>query len=282
MRPVKIVTDSTCDLNQKEIIDLDISVIPLHVNYKERTFCDGIDITVPELYSMVENEKTLPKTAAISIMEFAEEFKKWINRGYDVIYTGISAAMSSTLNNANLAISELGATENVRAIDSKNLSTGIGLIVLKAAKMAKNGDDLISIANYMEDVRERVRSQFFIDTFDYLYKGGRCSGMAKVFGSMLKIKPIIAVRDGKMEVASKPLGHNRARKGILEMVEHDLDRIDREVVMVTHSIADEDAEYLTDSLHKMGIENVMVTKAGCVISSHCGPGTIGILYILNK
>lgn len=281
MRPVKIITDSTCDLNQKEIDELEIEVIPLHVTYKGKTLDDGIDITVDELYKLVEKEKELPKTSAITIMEFAEYFKKWVQRGYDVIYTGISGAMSSTLNNASLAASELGCEENVRAIDSKNLSTGIGLIVLKAAKMAKDGKELNEIVSYMEDVRERVRSQFFIDTFEYLYKGGRCSSMARIFGSVLKIKPIIAVRDGKMSVAQKPLGHKKARSSLLEIIKHDLDNLDPDVVMVTHSMADEDAVYLEEELHKMGIKNVMQTKAGCVISSHCGPGTIGILYILN-
>lgn len=282
MRPVKIVTDSTCDLNEEDIKRLDIAVMPLHVTFKEKSYDDGVNLTVDELYKMVDENKMLPKTAAITIMEFIDEFKKWIDNGYDVIYTGISQAMSSTLNNAVLAISELGAEENAMAVDSKNLSTGIGLIVLKAAALAKEGKSLKEVACAIEDVRERVRSQFYIDTFDYLHKGGRCSSMAKIFGSMLKIKPLVSVIDGRMSVTQKPHGRVKARRALLDLILNDKDNLDLEYVMVTHSKADEDAVILKNALHEMGIENVVETHAGCVISSHCGPGTIGILYILKN
>lgn len=283
MRPLKIITDSTCDLNKEDIERLEIVVMPLHVTFKEKSYDDGVNLTVPELYKLVEEEKILPKTAALSIMEFVEEFKKWISRGYDVIYTGISGKMSSTLNNANLAISELGADNQIKAIDSMNLSTGIGLIVLKAAELAKEGHDLEYVSKYMLDLRERVKSQFLIDTFDYLYKGGRCSGMQRIFGTMLKIKPIIVVRDGIMDVASKPHGKKKALEALLQMITNDEAILDTERIMVTHSLADEEAKYLDSELrNRLGLTNIMITRAGSVISSHCGPGTIGILYITNN
>ena len=283
MRPLKIITDSTCDLNKEDIERLEIVVLPLHVNFKEKSYDDGVNLTVPELYKLVEEEKVLPKTAALSIMEFVEEFKKWVSRGYDVIYTGISGKMSSTLNNANLAISELGAENQIKAIDSKNLSTGIGLIVLKAAEYAKEGKGLEFVSDYILDVRERVKSQFLIDTFDYLYKGGRCNSMQRIFGTMLKIKPIIVVRNGVMDVAQKPHGKKKALEALLQMISSDESILDKERIMVTHSLADEEAKYLVDELKdRLGLTNIMVTRAGSVISSHCGPGTIGILYITNN
>ena len=283
MRPLKIITDSTCDLNKEDIERLEIVVLPLHVNFKEKSYDDGVNLTVPELYKKVEEEKVLPKTAALSIMEFVSEFKKWVSRGFDVIYTGISGKMSSTLNNANLAISELGAENQIKAIDSKNLSTGIGLIVLKAAEYAKEGKDLEFVSNYMIDVRERVKSQFLIDTFDYLHKGGRCNSMQRIFGTMLKIKPIIVVRNGVMDVAQKPHGKKKALEALLQMITNDEAILDKERIMVTHSLADEDAKYLEEELkNRLGLTNIMVTRAGAVISSHCGPGTIGILYITNN
>lgn len=283
MRPVKIVTDSTCDLNHVDIEALEIAVLPLHVTFKDKSYDDGCDIDVDTLYKLVKEHGETPKTAAITIMEFIEEFKKWISRGYDVIYTGISGAMSSTLNNAKIAISELGAEGQVMAIDSKNLSTGIGLVVLKAAKMAKEGRNILDVSEMMESTIEKVKSQFIIDTFEFLHKGGRCSGMARIFGSMLKIKPLIVVRDGVMSVARKPHGKAKALEALLEIIKNDEANLDRDVVMITHSKADEDAKYLEAQLkERLGLREVMITNAGCVISSHCGPGTIGILYITNS
>lgn len=284
MRKVKIVTDSTSDLNEKEIKELEIAVMPLHVTFNEKSYDDGININVHDLYEKVKETGVLPKTAAITIPEYMEEFKKWIDEGYDVIFTGISKQMSSSMNNAVIAASELNAEDKVKVVDSKNLSSGIGLLVLKAAKLAKAGKSLDEIYNAMIDIAERVRSQFCIDTFEYLHKGGRCTGTQAFFGSMLKIKPIIVVRDGKMSVAKKPHGKKiKALECLLEMITADKDNLDPDVVMITHSCADEDAVYLKKELeNRLGLTNVMVTKAGCVISSHCGPGTIGILYILNK
>ncbi|MGM9970790.1 MAG: DegV family protein [Anaeroplasmataceae bacterium] len=283
MSNIVIMTDSTCDLNEEDIVKYDIKVIPLYVNFLDKSYKDNVDITTKELYEMVDKYNTLPKTSAISVLDFINYFKPYLDEGKEIIYTGISSYMSSTYNNALLAVKELEAEDKIFIVDSKNLSTGIGLILLHAARLREQGLNVKEIVSKMNDVVPRVRSQFVIDTFDFLYKGGRCGSMAKIFGTMLKIKPFIAVRDGQMMVAQKPIGHKKAMQALLDNILKNKDNLDLNTIMITHSFADDDAIYLKEELLKhIQPDELMITKAGCVISSHCGKGTIGILYILNE
>lgn len=280
---VKIITDSTNDLSEEIIKKLDIEVIPLSVNFKDASYLDGVDIKTEELYKIVEQKKELPKTSAVPIATFMEVFKKHIDNGDEVVYTGISSYMSSSFNNANLAVSEL-ETDKVYVVDSMNLSTGIGLLVLKACKDRDNGLSAKEIAENMKNNTKLVLSQFAIETMEYLYKGGRCSSVAKIFGSILRIKPIIAVRDGKMHVAAKPLGKmQKALDMMIKQIEEDKDRLDLDHILVTHSLAFESRDYILSILkEKFPGVDIIDTVAGCVISSHCGKGTIGILYMVKE
>ena len=280
---VKIITDSTNDLSEEIIKKLDIEVIPLSVNFKDASYLDGVDIKTEELYKIVEQKKELPKTSAVPIATFMKVFKKHIDNGDEVVYTGISSYMSSSFNNANLAVSEL-ETDKVYVVDSMNLSTGIGLLVLKACKDRDNGLSAKEIAENMKNNTKLVLSQFAIETMEYLYKGGRCSSVAKIFGSILRIKPIIAVRDGKMHVAAKPLGKmQKALDMMIKQIEDDKDRLDLDHILVTNSLAFESRDYILPILkEKFPGVDIIDTVAGCVISSHCGKGTIGILYMVKE
>jgi len=280
---VKIITDSTNDLSKEIIEKLDIEVIPLSVNFKDASFLDGIDITTEELYKIVAEKKELPKTAAVPIGTFMEVFKKFIDEGYEIVYTGISSFMSRSYENAKMAVDEL-ETDKVHVVDSKNLSTGIGLLLLKACKDRDNGLSAEEIASNMTKNTDLVLSQFAIETMEYLYKGGRCSSVAKIFGSILRIKPIIAVRDGKMHVAAKPLGKmQKALDMMIKQIEDDKDRLDLDHILVTHSLAFESRDYILPILkEKFPGVDIIDTVAGCVISSHCGKGTIGILYMVKE
>lgn len=281
MRKVIIATDSTCDLETSTIIDKDIKVIPLYVNFSEEQFKDGVDITTPLLYKMVEERKILPKTAAVSAFEFEMFFKSYVDKDCDIIYIGISSKFSSTINNARLAAKVIGE-DRVFVVDSLNLSTGIGLIVLKACKFRDMGFSPVKICEELSKIIPNVRSQFAIETLDYLHKGGRCSSIAALFGGILKLKPIIEVRDGGMVVGKKPMGMKKALNLLLEQIYKDKDKLDADCVMVTHSLAAESCEYLKSELKKnINVDLIMETNAGCVISSHCGRGTIGILYIIK-
>ena len=287
MNKVKIITDSTCDLGKDLANKYDVEVIPLFVTFDEESYRDGEDITTEELYEIIEKKKKLPKTAAIDMVTITDRFKYWLDLGYDVIFSGISKQMSRTYENAIMAKDELSEYgDRIFIVDSMNLSTGIGLTILKACKMRDEGLGAKEIATKMEEIVTRVKAQFGIETMEYLYKGGRCSGVARFMGTLLKIKPIIFVRDGKMSVGMKPIGKMKvALDKMINMFLEDYKNgnVDLDNVFITHSIAYESEKYIRE---KLGAEvkdmNIISTVAGGVISSHCGKGTIGILYITKN
>ena len=280
---IRIISDSTCDLSKELLEKYKIEVIPLSVNFSDGTsYLDGVDITTEKLYELVSEKNELPKTAAIPEIVLEETFKKYVDLGDDIVFTGISAQMSRTFENACLA-KEAISNSKIHVVDSMNLSTGIGLLLLKACKYRDEGDSAEEIALKLENDRKKVLSQFVIETMDYLHKGGRCSSTAKFFGTLLKIKPIITVRDGKMNVAQKPIGKvERALDIMINQIINDKDRLDTDHIFITHSIALKSRDYIYNKLKDV-FKNVDIisTVAGCVISSHCGQGTIGILYMVK-
>lgn len=280
---IKIITDSTNDLDEETLNKNDILVLPLYVQFQDESYLDGTTITTPELYKKIEEKNELPKTAAISMETFKETFNQYVSDGYDIIFMGISKQMSRTYENAYLAAQEI-SPEHIFVVDSMNLSTGIGLLLLKACKYREQGMTAEEIIQQLISDRTRVLSQFAIERMDFLHKGGRCSGMAKLFGTLLKIKPIIAVRDGKMHVAKKPHGKMKvALDFMIEQLKEDLDRLDKDAVFITHSLAFEYCDYIQEKISSfLGDVPIYTTVAGCVISSHCGQGTIGILYIVKE
>ncbi|MDD4069982.1 MAG: DegV family protein [Candidatus Izemoplasmatales bacterium] len=282
MKKVKIITDSTCDLTKELIEKNDIEVVPLFVNFGEESYLDGVNLTVPKMYELVTEKKILPKTAAPSPGSFEKTFKKYLDEGYEIVYMGIGSKFSATLQSANVAKQNLDS-EDIYLVDSLNLSSGTGLLILKAIKFRSQGLSGKEIKEKLEEIVPKVRSQFVIDTLEYLYKGGRLNALSALFGSMLRIKPIIKVRDGIMAVGKK--GRGSIKKGIdlmLGEVFEDKDNIDSDFMMITHSLADESSTYIKSRLEgEIKVDNLYDTSAGCVISSHCGKGTIGVLYILK-
>ncbi|WBW96750.1 DegV family protein [Oceanirhabdus sp. W0125-5] len=282
MSKIKIFSDSTCDLT-KEIIDKNnISIIPLYINFDNDVYKDLIEITTDELYKQVEVRNKLPKTAAASPNDFYNAFKPHIDNGENIIYIGISSKISSTINNAMLAAQEF-PEGRIEIIDSLNLSSGIGLLVMKAVDYVNEGMDFNQVTKKIKQLVPKVRTAFVIDTLDYLYKGGRCSAVQHVASGILGIKPIISVIDGKMIVAKKIRGKRiKVMNSLLSYVFKDKSNIDLSRVTITHSKADENAIYLKEKIEndsEIDIKELLITNAGCIISSHCGKNTIGILYI---
>jgi len=282
MNKVAIITDSTCDLSKEIIESRNIKVLPLYVRFGEDTYRDGIDITTDRLYELVEQKNEIPKTSAVSPGDFIEAFEPLIKDGYDIIYTGIGSSLSGTFQSAHIASLEF-PENRIYLVDSKNLSTGIGLLVLKACDLRDRGLSASDIKDRLLEIVPKVRSQFAIKTLDYLHKGGRASGTAKLLGTMLRIKPIIQVRDGKMDVYTKTMGKmSRALDVMLTDYINLGEQIDLDYVMITHSQAGKHVDYMSEIVNqKLKPNKLFVTEAGCVISSHCGPGTIGILYIVK-
>ncbi len=282
MAKIKLITDSTCDLSEELVKANDISVVPLYVNLGEDSYQDGIDLTTDQMYQKVEKSHLAPKTSAASPGDFEQIFKHYLDQDYDIIYLGIGSKFSATLQNAHLAKKML-ESDNIHLVDSQNLSSGSGLLLLKAAKMIKAGKNAEAIVEHIESLTPYVRSQFIIDTLDYLHKGGRLKAISAFVGTMIRLKPIIRVIDGEMAVGKKPKGKlSNGIKVLLKDVLKDKDLIDKDAVMITHSQADQHVQPIKDVLtSEVKVNNIYETRAGCVISSHCGPGTIGVLYIVD-
>ncbi|WNQ13927.1 DegV family protein [Paenibacillus aurantius] len=282
MAPVQIFTDSTNDLTPELLERHGIGVVPLYVTFGEESYRDGVDMYPELLYRKVETGGRLPKTAAPSPADFLNAFEPAVGEGKDIVYIGLSSALSSTVQNASLAASQL-PEGRVRVVDSYNLSTGIGIQVLTAALAAEEGKSAAEIETLVTDIRTRVETAFIIDTLDYLYKGGRLSSLQNFVGSLLKIRPIVKVVDGSMILASKIRGRReKALDQLLQNVLAERDHLDNSILIVTHSMAYEEAQFVKHQLEAhTGARQVLLTETGCVISSHCGPGTVGVIYI-NK
>ena len=279
---IRIITDSTCDLFKKLIKEFNIEIIPLYVTFNDDSYKDGIEINSEKLYEEVDKRKMLPKTSAAPMLDFMNYFKNIIDNGDEAFYVGIGSKLSTTLNNANMAIEELG-TDKIMTADSKNLSTGISLIILKACKDRDNGLSLKEIKENADKNADKVLAQFAIESTEFLRRGGRCSSIASLAATVLRIKPIIEVREGKLSVGKKPIGKmKRAIDMMNNQIMDDKDNVDNDFIFVTHSYQDDGAKYIIPILkEEFPNARIVETSAGCVISSHCGKGTIGILYMLK-
>ncbi len=279
---VRILSDSTCDLSKELIERYNIGIIPLYVRLGDKEYLDGVNITPEELYRWSDEHRETPKTAAPSIDDISKLLDPGSTDEY-VIFT-ISSSMSASFNNVRLAAESLDMADRVYVIDSANLSTGIGLQVIRAAELAKEGKSAAEIVSEIQTIKDKVRASFVIDTLVYLHRGGRCSGLAAMLGTALKLHPRIAVADGAMHPEKKYRGH--AQKYVMDYVkdmETDLKNARKDRVFITHSgcdkeIVDSVKEYLQSLNH---FNEILETRAGSVVSSHCGPGTLGVLFIVN-
>lgn len=279
---VKIIADSTCDLSQELLTKYDISILPLHVLLGEEEYLDGRTITPDQIYSWSDAHKTTPKTSAPSLVEAIELMKPYVEEKREIVCFSISDEMSTSGNVMRLAAEELDAAQLVTVINSANLSTGIGLLVIEAAIMAGNGATGKEIAEKMEELKPLVRASFVVDTLTYLHRGGRCSGVAALAGSALKLHPKIVVENGKMAPQKKYRGKiDRVILDYVHDLEQDLKSAKKERVFITHSGCDAVVvEAVRSYLEGLQVfDEILETRAGGVISSHCGPGTLGVLFI---
>jgi len=281
MNKTAIFVDSTADLTQEDYQKSDIHVVPLLVNIGGKVYQDGREIDYEQLYKLVAEHGELPTTAAVSPIAFIEAFKPYIDKGYDIFYVGIGSKLSATLQSVVLATQEF-KEGRIFYSDSNNLSSGSGLLALKAAKYRDEGKSAAEIKELIDGHVAKVNSLFAIETLDYLHKGGRCSGTARVLGKLFHIHPIIKVVDGKLIVYKKPRGRMSAA---LDELAHELKghlpKVDLDHIMITYAGADQvNLDYLIEKISKLvDPKSIHITKAGGVISSHCGYGTIGILYL---
>lgn len=279
---IRIVADSTCDLSKALVEKYDITILPLHILLGEEEFLDGVTIAPEDIYKWSDENKTTPKTSAAGIDETLDVLKPILAAGDEVVLFSIASGMSTTNNVFRMAVEELGAEVHVRVIDSANLSTGIGLQVIEAACMAKEGKTLDEIAAAIEEIKPRVRASFVVDTLTYLHRGGRCSGLAALAGGMLKLHPKIVVKNGVMGADKKYRGKiGSAIMNYAQDMEETLLKAKKDRVFITHSGCDREVvDNVRGYLESLNVfDEILETRAGGVVSSHCGPGTLGVLFI---
>lgn len=282
---VKIIADSTCDLSRELIEKYNIDILPLYIILGDKEYQDGRDISPDEIYKWSDANGVTPKTAACSLEEATELFKKYINQGDEIVCFSISNEMSTTGNVMRMAAEEIGAADKITVVNSANLSTGIGLMAIEAAAMAQNGFGKDEIVARIEKIRPRVRSSFVVDTLTFLHRGGRCSGAAALLGTTLKLHPRIAVEDGKMAPGKKYRGKmSHVILSYVKDMEKELMSAEAERVFITHSgCGEQDIAAVKTYLEGLGrFGEILITRAGGVISSHCGPGTLGVLFIAGE
>ena len=279
---VKIISDSTCDLSPELIAKYDIDILPLHIFLGEDEYEDGKNITPEEIYSWSDENKTTPKTSAPALTDAIELFKQYIDEGREIVCFSISSSMSTSGNVMRIAAEELEAEDRITVIDSANLSTGIGLLVIEAAIMAQNNHTVEEIVSAIEALKPNVRASFVVDTLTYLYRGGRCNAVSAMAGGVLKLHPKIVVENGAMNASKKYRGKiNSAIMTYVKDMEDDLKAARPNRVFITHSGCDRTiVEEVHSYLENLGVfSEILETRAGGVISSHCGPGTLGVLFI---
>lgn len=276
---VKIISDSTCDLSPELLERYDIAITPLCVIKDGKEFHDGVDITPADIFAHVDGGGELCSTAAVSQFEYTQMFTRYAKEYDEVVQINIGSNFSCCYQNACLAAQEF---DNVFVVDSGNLSTGQGLLVVAAAKFAQQGVSGIEIAERVRALVPKVEASFLIDRLDYMRKGGRCSTVAALGANLLKLKPCIEVREGKMSVCKKYRGS--FEKCIRQYVKERLDGredIATELVFITHAAADTNvvAAAKEETAQYGSFEEVEETQAGCTVSCHCGPNTLGILFV---
>ena len=282
---VKIIADSTCDLSKELIEKYEISVLPLHIVLGDKEYKDGLEINPDEIYQWSDANKEAPKTSAASISDTIELYETALKDYDEIVCFSISGQMSTTVNVMRMAAEELDAEDKIHIIDSENLSTGGGLLVIEAALMAKDGKNGKKIVEYLEQVKPLVKASFIVDTLTFLHRGGRCSGVAALAGGALKLHPKIVVENGGMKPDKKYRGKmNSAILSYVKDLEPQIKNAKSDRVFITHSGCEEEIiESVRQYLSELGhFKEILITRAGGVISSHCGPGTLGVLFIENN
>lgn len=279
---VIITSDSSCDLSKEQIKENNIPIIPIYVNLNGEEFRDGVNITPQDIFDFVKENKKLPKTSAVSTADYKLFFENVLKNNPDceIVHIGLSSQLSTSFNNSKVACEELN--NKVISVDGKNLSTGTGLLVLYACELAKQGLSKEEIAKKVESRIPFVQASFIAQEIEYLYRGGRCSMLAMLGANILKIKPKIQVVDGAMKNTGKPRGKTLSvLKQYIDETLNEYNTPDKTICFVTHSciepeIENEIVEYVKS---KNIFDKVVPTIAGATITSHCGKGTLGILYI---
>ncbi len=280
-KKIILSADGTCDIGDVLRERYDVNLINYKVTLDEKTYTDSVDITPDDLYDAFRRDGTLPKTSAINTAEYIEHFKKWTDEGYEVIHITLSSGITAGYQACMLAAEEL---PGVYVIDSRNISTGVALLVIEAGERIKNGMRAEKIAEEISALRDKSHCSFVLETLDFMRAGGRCSDIAAFAATLLNLKPCIEVNNetGKMYVSKKYRGS--MDKVLLQYTKDRFEKyenIKRDWVFITHSgVPEERIELVKKYVQESGMfDEIFITRASCTISTHCGPGTLGVLFM---
>lgn len=278
-KPVVITADSTCDLSQELKDRYQIHIIPLTILLGGESYLDGVEFSTEDIYTRYRGDGTLPKTSAPSIQQFIDFFTPFLEKGFEVVHLDISSELSVSFNNARLAAMEL---EGVYPVDSRMLSTGVGLLCLEGASCRDKGMSAADIAAHLESLTDKVDTSFVLDTLEFMWKGGRCSGVAALGANLLHLKPGLEMKDGKLGVYKKYRGGIQSvyRQYVKERLANKDIRPEHVFITDSGEVPQETLEELAAIVHE-AVPGAQVhnTKAGCTVTSHCGPKTLGVLFL---
>ena len=277
---IKIISDSTCDLSQEILEKYDITLVPLTIVKDGQAYADGVTITPDDIFAHVAAGGDLCSTTAMNMGEYQDVFEKYAGDYDGIVHINIGSGFSSCYQNACLAAEDF---ENVRVIDSQNLSTGQGLVVLKACELAQTCENLDELYDQLQAFTSRVEASFLLDQLKYMVKGGRCSSAAALGANLLNLKPCIEVKDGKMGVVKKYRGnYAKCLANYVKDRLNDREDLERGTLFVTRTpVTEACEEAVKEAVEAYGsdFETIYWTKAGCTVSCHCGPGTLGVLFV---
>lgn len=277
---VLITCDSVNDLSKKLISKYKIKVLPIQVTIGEKNYNDDGSITFEDIYKEYRENGILPKTAAFSPQNAIDFFKPYADKGYEIVHIDLSSELSSCYQSASIASLTF---EGVHIVDSRHLSTGTGLLVIEACKLRDRGFSAKEIAEQLEVFKHKISSSFVVDTLEFIHKGGRCSGVAAMGANMLSLRPCLEMRDGSLKVVKKYRG--KMERVYAQYVEERLDVLtidSTREIFLTHSgeIDKKVLEELKDKISEtLKTDNVHITQAGCTVCSHCGPKTLGFIFV---
>lgn len=280
-RPVILSADSTCDLGPELYKQLNVQLVPYNVVIGDDQYLDGVTITPDRIYEIYRETNQLPHTAAVNVDTYLSHFRPFVEQGYDVVHLTLGHGLSSSAQNCRLATEELG---HVYMVDTCNLSSASGLLVIEAARRIADGLPAEQVAAEVQALTSKVHASFVIDTLEFLYKGGRCSALSMLGANVLKLKPCIEVNnaDGTMSVGKKYRGSTeKVREQYVRETLAKYDNLDYDKIFVTHSgTAPENVEKLCALVRELApFKTIYTSRAGCTISCHCGPETLGILFM---
>ena len=282
IKKIILSTDSSCDLGNDLKNRYDVHYTRFHISLDDRSYIDGVNLSSNDIFSTYQQKRCLPKTAAISVSEYYEHFKRWTDQGFEVLHINLSSAVSSTYHNCCLAASELNG---VYTVDSKNLTIGMGMLVIEAAKRIEQGLSAKEIQAEIRALADKVQTSFVLDSLEFLCAGGRCSALAAMGANILKLKPCIEVDNstGTMSLVKKYRGP--IDKVLLQFVDEKLSNaaatIDTERIFIPSTMqSPELVEAVRDRISSLNLfKEIHVVEASCAISAHCGPNTLGLVFL---